>query len=249
MARHITTLPMRMGGLGLRSAVRTATGAYWASWADALHMVHQRSPHLIGMVVHHLSHPNAVGCLGELQESASRLDHDGFISRPSWDMLRRGVRPRPPLMVEPGEWHHGWQYYSSSNSEHHFRETVVLAQSCVADQAHLRSHSGPCASLVLHGSPSAAEFRVKPLLFRTLVLERLRLPLSITEARCVCGGCSGLSWTTQGRVPTFWPSSFTRTSNRTHTRACVPRGWRHREGERQIAGHEHQCPSSGPTGN
>ena len=54
----------------------------------------------------------------------------------------------------------------------------MLAQSCVADQAHLRSHSGA----------TAAEFRVKPFLFRTMVLERLRLPLSITEARCVCGG-------------------------------------------------------------
>ena len=64
----------------------------------------------------------------------------------------------------------------------------MLPQSCVADQAHLRSHSGPCASQVLHGAPTAAEFRVKPLLFRTLVLERLRLPLSITEARCECSG-------------------------------------------------------------
>ena len=107
MARHITTLPMRMGGLGLSSAVGTAAGAYWASWADALHMLHQRLPHFTGQVVHHLSHPNAVGCLGELQESASRLDRDGFISRPSWDMFRRGVRPRPPLIVERGEWHHG----------------------------------------------------------------------------------------------------------------------------------------------
>ena len=187
MAQHITTLPMRMGGLGLRSAMRTVPGAYWASWADALHMLQQRLPQLTGLVVHHLSHPIALGCLGELQESASRLDRDGFVFRPSWDMLRRGVRPRPPQIVEPGEWHHGWQYYSSSSSEHQFRETVVLAQSCAADQAHLRSHSGPCASLVLHGSPTAAEFRVKPLLFRTLVLERLRLPLSITEARCVCG--------------------------------------------------------------
>ena len=47
MARHITTLPMRMGGLGLRSAVRTAAGVCWASWADALHMLH-RLPHLNG---------------------------------------------------------------------------------------------------------------------------------------------------------------------------------------------------------
>ena len=138
MAQHITILPMRMGGLGLRSAMRTAPGAYWASWADALHMLQQRLPQLTGLVVHHLSHPNASGCLGELQHLASRLDRDGFVSRPNWDMLRRGVRPRPPQIVEPGEWHHGWQYYSSSNSEHQFRETVGFAQSCAADQAHLR---------------------------------------------------------------------------------------------------------------
>ena len=134
-------------------------------------MLQQRLPRLTGQVMHHLSHPDALGCLGELQESVSRLDRDGFIARPCWEMLRRGARPRPPLIVEPGEWHHGWQYYSSSCSEHHFRETVVLAQSCAADQA-LRSHSGPCASQVLHGPPT----------------ERLRLPLSITEARCECGG-------------------------------------------------------------
>ena len=72
MAQHITTLPMRMGGLGLRSAMRTAKGAYWASWADALHMLQQRLPQLTGLVVHHLSHPNAPGCFGEL-ESASQL--------------------------------------------------------------------------------------------------------------------------------------------------------------------------------
>ena len=46
-------------------------------------------------------------------------------------------------MWELGEWHHGWQYYASCCSEYHYRETVVLAQSCAADQAHLRSHSGP----------------------------------------------------------------------------------------------------------
>ena len=55
MARNITTLPIRMGGLGLRSAVRTAPGAFWASWVDALPMLQQRLPHLTGQVMHHLS--------------------------------------------------------------------------------------------------------------------------------------------------------------------------------------------------
>ena len=40
-ARRLATLPMRMGGLGLRVAARMAPAAYWASWADALPM-HER---------------------------------------------------------------------------------------------------------------------------------------------------------------------------------------------------------------
>ena len=159
MARHITTLPLRMGGLGLRSALRMAPAAFWASWADALPMLQQRLPELTRQVLHVLEGP-AFGCLGELQEATERLDRCGFVDRPNWEALRRGLRPRPPAAaVEPGEWQHGWQYYASSSLEHHYRETVVLAQSCAADQAHLRSHSGPCASLVLCGMSNITRVR------------------------------------------------------------------------------------------
>ena len=72
--------------------------------------------------------------------------------------------------------------------EHHFRETVVLARSCAGDQPHLRSHPGPGFGAVFHGSPTGPEFQVQPMHFWTLVLERLRLPLLLTEARCECGG-------------------------------------------------------------
>ena len=150
MARHITTLSLRMGGLGLRSALRMAPAAFWVSWADALPMLQQRLPELTRRVLHVLEGPT-FGCLGELQEATERLS--GFVEQPNWEALGRGLRPRPPAAaVEPGEWQHGWQYYASSSLEHHHREAVVLAQSCAADQAHLRSHSGPCASLVLCGS-------------------------------------------------------------------------------------------------
>ena len=40
---------------------------------------------------------------------------------------------------------------------------------------------------MLHGAPAGPEFKVEPYLFRTLVLERLRLPLPVTEAFCECG--------------------------------------------------------------
>ena len=41
LARKVSTLPGRLGGLGLRSAERTAPAAYWASWVSALPGVHE----------------------------------------------------------------------------------------------------------------------------------------------------------------------------------------------------------------
>ena len=43
-AEQLATLPMRMGGLGLRSAVRTAPAACWASWGDTLLLILDRLP-------------------------------------------------------------------------------------------------------------------------------------------------------------------------------------------------------------
>ena len=102
------------------------------------------------------------------------------------DLQSRGGPP-PSTLTEPGEWAHGWQFYTSSVSVHHFRKTVVLAHSCPSDQAHLRSHSGGGCSHVLQGCPTSPEFTVAPDVFHTIALERLRLPLPVTEARCDCG--------------------------------------------------------------
>ena len=57
---------------------------------------------------------------------------------------------------------------------------------CAADQALLRSHSLG-ASDTLSVCPSKPEFRIEAGLFRTLILERLRLPLQVTEKVCECG--------------------------------------------------------------
>ena len=44
VAKILAILPMRLGGLGLRSAQRLAQAAYWASWADAFPMISERLP-------------------------------------------------------------------------------------------------------------------------------------------------------------------------------------------------------------
>ena len=95
--------------------------------------------------------------------------------RPGWHQLRMGARPPLVASSEQGEWQQGWQYHASSPLEHHFRETVILAKSCAADQADLRS--------------------------RALVLERLRLPLPVMEAFCECGSPPGCVGQAQGCLP------------------------------------------------
>ena len=141
-ANMIALLPSRLGGHGLRSALRLSSGAFWASWADALQMVADRLSTVADQILRSLETDAPTGCLGELQEAARTLDSHSFVDRPTWEQLKFGARP-PPFDAESGEWQHGWQHHASSASEHHFRETVIVAMSCAADQAHLRSHSGP----------------------------------------------------------------------------------------------------------
>ena len=225
---------MRLGGLGLRSASRTAPAAYWASWADALPMLSARLPELTDRVEAILN-ANPQGCLRDLDEAAGILDRSGFVGRPSWRELRVGVRPPQPSGVEPGEWQHGWQYHGSSSLEYHFRESVVFAQSCPAIQAHIRSHSGPRSSAALHGAPTTLEFTIEPHLFRTLVLERLRQPLDVTEARCECGIPSGRVREAQGRMPTFREVADEGRGTRTNLCPNMPRGWCDGSNERNFA--------------
>eukprot|EP00973_Karenia_brevis_P002142 290284-Karenia_brevis.AAC.1 len=56
-----------------------------------------------------------------------------------------------------------------------------------SDRAHLRSHAGRFAAAVMVGAPTSKDFEVEPADFRTLLLERMRLPLPLTDA--VCEGC------------------------------------------------------------
>ena len=172
---------MRLGGAGLRSAVRTAPAAYWASWADALPMISARVPSAAAAASAHLAadqdNPNAPGSTTEARAAGLQLIREGFLQRPGWHDLRAGLRPDHHSAGEPGEWAHGWQYFASSTREHHFRGRTVLAQSGPPDRAHLRSHSGRFAGAALSGAPTAPEFEIRPLEFRAVLLERLRLPL------------------------------------------------------------------------
>ena len=63
----------------------------------------------------------------------------------------------------------------------------MLTNRTASRQAHLRSHFGRNAGVVFSHAPTTVEFTVPPHLFRVLLLERLQLPVPLTEA--TCNGC------------------------------------------------------------
>ena len=183
----LASLPARLGGLGLRSASRTRPAAYWASWADALHMMSQRSPALLQRILAALDNPPAASSLAELSHARATLVAEGFRLAPSWEDLSRGARPPQPTTTEPGEWTHGWQYHAATCRERFFRRHSVLACASPANRALLRSQSGPLAGTALNCAPTGKEFELSPERFRALTFRRLRWPLPLLPS--ACEGC------------------------------------------------------------
>ena len=92
--QQLSTLPMRMGGLGLRSAARCAPAAYWASWADALHMISQRTPDVAHDVLRRLNLEEPIGgCLGELRDASSAFGPQGLLVETIMARVARGQAP------------------------------------------------------------------------------------------------------------------------------------------------------------
>ena len=188
-AQRLATLPMRMGGLLLRSAARCARAAHWASWVDVLPIREKRNPAIAEMVEHTLAKEahSKHGSLSEISRAVSDLDQQGFAWQPNWSELRKDKRPPENLSKEPGEWQHGWQCWCSFVADTSFRKSSMLSGQTAANQAHLLSHSRHNAGVALAYAPTAPKYVIPPHLFRVLLLERMRLPLPITDS--TCSGC------------------------------------------------------------
>ena len=90
--RRTASLPLVLGGMGLRSAIRVRQAAYWSSWADCLPMVHQRHPGVAATLVAQLSGNPETRFLSAAREAKHELAVAGFES-PSWKAIARGARP------------------------------------------------------------------------------------------------------------------------------------------------------------
>ena len=145
----VATLPLVLGGLGLRSAERTKVSAYWASWADCMPMIRERHPQVAEQFAASLEgHPDTP-YLSEAAVAARSLRGVMGFEPPSWAALATGARPeaREPEEYEPGSVRAGWQHEAASRVERHFRDHQVFPQMEDPRKALVRSQGGPGAGL------------------------------------------------------------------------------------------------------
>ena len=180
-------LPLRLGGLGLRSARRVRFAAHWASWADCLPVLRARLPGVAAQMLAQLQNPDAPGtlpCIRDADMSARILRADGFAA-PTWEQLFEGLRPEQPEEREMGELTRGWQREASmtrdlSDLETHFSTLDT------ASRALLLSQAGPHGGRAFTVLPTAPEFTFPDSHMRVLLLRRLRMQLHAGPNRCRC---------------------------------------------------------------
>ena len=189
VTKLIATMPLVLGGLGLRSAARTRQAAFWASWADCLPMIRERHPELAEDLLLRLEGGANTSALGAAREAALTLTGVMGFTPPSWTALSRGARPPDwqPEDYEPGVHRGGWQHEASSRVEQSFREVHVFPRLPESGRALVRSQSGTGSGVALSVSPSSIFTRIEPQLFRVLLLRRLRISLPFSRRFCRCG--------------------------------------------------------------
>ena len=153
LAKEAASLPQSLGGVGLRSAVRTSNSAFWASWADSLPMVRERHPEAVDMIVAAL-HTDPVTPILSAVGAAHTVSVGGF-EPPSWAALSHGAQPvREPDVFEPGVSRRDWQHEAASHIEQMHRETWIFPRLTDSERAMLRFQSSPGAVLALSAVPS-----------------------------------------------------------------------------------------------
>ena len=184
-SQRLAQLPLRYGGLGLRSAADAAPAAYWASWADCLPTIRARAPLAAARLVRVLqSSTETVQPLAAARHAAACLREQGY-DAPAWDSLlqaRLGHDER-----EFGEFLRGWQHRAALAGDKRALD-LHLSHTDAASRALLLSQAGPHAGRAFTVFPTSAELTVPSPLFRVLLLRRLRLPLPVTPRTCACRG-------------------------------------------------------------
>ena len=192
-----TTLPLRLGGMGLRSARRTSHAAYWASWADVLPELIQRFPDTGNQILHRLTDIETTPPYGEMAgirclrnaEQGGRLSvAAGWQDRPNWRDLATGTGPpiTNPTDVSLGEHKHGWQYHATAPLERaahtqllqDFLPPGARRNAISPNKARVYSCMGPFASIWLLVCPTTVGLTISNDLLQCAVRRRLGVACS-----------------------------------------------------------------------
>ena len=146
--------------------------AHWASWADALAMIHQRHPAIVDNIVGALKNAesDSIRCL---LDCTRRLAETGFEVL-DWTDLARDEGEDGPCQPKIG-----WQKQAANSVKECFFSNTVWSSLGDSERAlcpFTMWSSGECPVRL---------FPIEP--FRLLYLRRLRLPLPLCLRSCRCG--------------------------------------------------------------
>ena len=191
LSRNMATLPARHGGLGLRSASRTTTAAYWGSWMDSLSVLQVKQPALAEYLLEALHREPELqpAALREANDCKNRLATLGFVGLPTWHNAAAGLEAPQPTDAEMGEWRHGWQFHASCVLERNHKQNAVLPRANPQRQALLRSQSGVAAGKWLSTRPTSLALTLTPLRMQVCLRRRLHYKLPVVCRRCNGNSC------------------------------------------------------------
>ena len=187
--RETATVPLPVGGLGLRSASRTRMPAFWSRWADCSGMIRKRHPDVPARLVHHLEgHPNTTSLQAAAGAARSLRGVQGF-DPPSWGTLAHGARPSATPTKRFRTWFRT-RRLAARGGIHcrgivQRREPLEPVAWCIESfnafpRKKCRIWGGTVDMPVVSGHPFGAVF------FPSLFV-RLRLPLPLTGRNCRWG--------------------------------------------------------------
>ena len=191
LAEQVASLPGRLGGLGLRSAARTAPAAFWSSWVNALPVIQDKAPEVARAILAEFTcnEPTTVPCLREANDCLVQLEAAGATDLPTWPEAADGAEaPHEEEGTDAADFNRGWQCHVSSFSEKHFLERVVKPSSDRSRRVLLLSQASGPASAWLRAVPSEPAYRLSPLRFQVAIRRRLRWPLPLSGGQC-CRSC------------------------------------------------------------
>ena len=176
--QEATTLPMSLGGLGLRSALRTKVAAFWSSWSDCSPMIQARHPAVATELVRQLEGFSTSPTLQKASTSSRELTGIAGFEPPTWREMAKGSRgPERELEATRGVVQSPPIFPRDGSVPQHERGIRAL----------VRSQEGTGGGVALSTCPTCRLTRFDAQVFRVLLTRRLQMLLPLTARNCRCG--------------------------------------------------------------